>query len=260
MDLPRARRALVLVLALVTLSFAVPAFLPSAVAAPALTGHLDRVGRTTTLLALRGWAVDPADSARSLDVHIYIDGKLVAGAHANLARSDVNRAMRVHGRHGFAITIRRPRGANHVQVFAINKARRTTGLLPGSVYLIRAPQQPSLSARIIAEARRYLGAPYVSGGASPAGFDCSGYTMYVYARVHAARLAHNSETQRHQVRLISRAAARPGDLIFYMSGGVAFHVAINAGNGYQYVAPAPGQRVKLEHIWSSALQFGTKRY
>lgn len=264
MNSPRAVHALIAVLATATLAYAAPAIVPSAAGATTAatpTGYIDHLRHSGAHVALSGWALDPAASSRSIAVEVYVDGKRVGRYPANRPRGDVNRALRVHGRHGFVITIRRPRGANLIQVYGVNRARHASGLLRGSVYLLGAPRGPSLSARIVAEARRYLGIPYRSGGTSPAtGFDCSGYTMYVYSSVHAARLAHSAETQRHQVRLISRQAARPGDLIFYMSGGGAFHVAIFAGNGYQYVAPAPGQRVKLEHIWSSAIQFGTKRY
>lgn len=223
------------------------------------TGHLDAVTALSgNRLMVRGWALDPAQSSRTIWADVYVNGRKIASVRANRPRPDVNRALHVRGRHGFAIAIGRPRSANEVKVYAVNPTRRAAGLVAGTRYLIRRPVS-SISTRIVTEARRYLGAPYAYGGASPAGFDCSGYTSWVYARARVAALAHNSETQRHQVRLISRAAARPGDLIFYLSGGRAYHVAIYAGGGKQYAAPAPGQRVKIEYIWSSAVQFGTRR-
>jgi cell wall-associated NlpC family hydrolase len=115
----------------------------------------------------------------------------------------------------------------------------------------------SAGARIIAEARKYLGVPYVYNGATPAGFDCSGYTMWVYSHAGVANLPHNSEAQRLVFRQIPQSSALPGDLIFYMSGGSSYHVAIYAGAGMQYAAPAPGQNVKVESIWSSDILFGT---
>ena len=119
------------------------------------------------------------------------------------------------------------------------------------------PLDGSAGSRIIAEAGKYLGVPYVYGGASPAGFDCSGYTMWVYAHAGVGSLPHNSEAQRQMFRAISRDQARPGDLIFYMSGGSSYHVAIYAGGNLQYAAPATGQDVKIETIWSSQIVFGT---
>lgn len=115
----------------------------------------------------------------------------------------------------------------------------------------------SAGARIIAEARKYLGVPYVSNGATPDGFDCSGYTMWVYAHAGVAQLPHFADSQRRLMHEIPESAARPGDLIFYLDGDYAYHVAIYAGYGMQYAAPAPGQDVKLEPIWSSDISFGT---
>ncbi len=121
-----------------------------------------------------------------------------------------------------------------------------------------APVDGSAGSRIIAEARRYLGVAYVTDGATPAGFDCSGYTMWVYSHAGVASLPHNAQAQREIVRIIPRATARPGDLIFYLDGSAyAYHVAIYAGGNAEYAAPAPGQDVKLEGIWDSHILFGT---
>jgi cell wall-associated NlpC family hydrolase len=128
---------------------------------------------------------------------------------------------------------------------------------PWTIQPPAVPLDGSAGSRIIAEAGKYLGVPYVYGGASPAGFDCSGYTMWVYAHAGVGSLPHNSESQRQMFRAIPRDQARPGDLIFYMSGGTSYHVAIYAGGNLQYAAPATGQDVKIETIWSSQIVFGT---
>ena len=124
-----------------------------------------------------------------------------------------------------------------------------------------AASSATAGARIVAEARKYVGkSPYRYGGASPSGFDCSGFTMYVYAQTHVARLPHNSESQRwygHMRRIWYRSNALPGDLVFYLSGGRAYHVAIYAGNGMQYAATQPGETVRYQRIWSSAVEFRT---
>lgn len=214
-------------------------------------GYLDHVGTDRPgKLTLVGWAMDPTAKSRSVPVDVYIDGKRVGRYPTTRLRPDVNRKLRTRGLHGFAVTITRPRGASLVRVYGI-------GLTPGRLHgSVRLPKT-SAGSRIIAQARKYLGVPYVNDGASPSGFDCSGYVMWVYGHASVASLPHNAEAQRHKVRIISRGAARPGDLIFYLSGGYAYHVAIYAGSGRQYAAPAPGQRVKVENIWSSAIQFGT---
>jgi cell wall-associated NlpC family hydrolase len=104
-----------------------------------------------------------------------------------------------------------------------------TAAQPGTIQPPAVRLDGSAGSRIIAEAGKYLGVPYVYGGASPAGFDCSGYTMWVYAHAGVGNLPHNSESQRQ----------------------------IYAGGNLQYAAPATGQDVKIETIWSSQIVFGT---
>jgi hypothetical protein len=114
--------------------------------------------------------------------------------------------------------------------------------------------------RVIDVARRYVGHRYTYGGSSPrTGFDCSGYTRYSYKRAGVARLPHNTNAQRHtrHMHRVSRRSARPGDLIFYMSGGSSYHVAIFAGHGMQYAAATPQDGVVYQHIWSRHVQFET---
>ncbi len=249
---PRNLRLIGLSLAVVAgiLPLGVPA--ATAAASRASIGHLEHVAAVSGgKLTLSGWALDPSAPSRSVPIDVYVDGRRVGRYPTTRLRPDVNRKFATSGNHGFLLTITRPRNANLVRAYAIG---RTPGPLSGGARLLAAP---SAGSRIIAEARKYLGVPYVYGGASPSGFDCSGYVMWVYSHARVASLPHNAEAQRHRVRIISHTAARPGDLIFYMSGSSAYHVAIYIGNGRQYAAPAPGQRVKMENIWSSAIQFGT---
>lgn len=115
----------------------------------------------------------------------------------------------------------------------------------------------SVGARIVAEARRFVGnTPYVWGGTTPRGFDCSGYTQYVYRHVGAPRLPRTAEQQRRADRRIPRRLARPGDEVFYLSHGSAYHVAIYAGHGMQYAAADPRDGIRYQRIWAR-VQFGT---
>jgi cell wall-associated NlpC family hydrolase len=72
-------------------------------------------------------------------------------------------------------------------------------------------------------------------------------------------LPHNTNAQERAPHMhrISRAHARPGDLIFYMSGGSSYHVAIFAGHGMQYAAATPQDGVVYQHIWSKSVRFAT---
>ena len=159
-------------------------------------------------------------------------------------------------------------GADHLAPRHPDRGERLRALvrgesrpLIGNVYLngYRPPVTPPPGTRIVTEAKKYVQrTPYVFGGTSPAtGFDCSGYTQYVYRQAHVANLPRTAEQQRRAVRLIPASQARPGDLVFYVSGGGAYHEAIYAGNGMQYSAATPQDGIRYQGVWSSAVQYGT---
>jgi peptidoglycan DL-endopeptidase CwlO len=108
---------------------------------------------------------------------------------------------------------------------------------------------------IIAIAMRYLGIPYVYGGASPRGFDCSGLTKYVFAQLGVS-LARSADGQYRSVPRIPRSQAEPGDLVFYLGGGGAYHVGIYLGGNKMIAAPHTGQVVRVQPIYSSNVAFG----
>jgi cell wall-associated NlpC family hydrolase len=102
---------------------------------------------------------------------------------------------------------------------------------------------------IVSIAMQYLGVPYVWAGSTPAGFDCSGFTSYVYAQV-GIDLPRTSSEQRYAGTAVSAAEAQPGDLIW--SPG---HIAIYAGDGMQVEAPVPGETVRYTEIWQNSPTF-----
>lgn len=93
---------------------------------------------------------------------------------------------------------------------------------------------------IVDTASQFLGVPYVWGGSSPSGFDCSGLTSYVYAQ-NGIQLPRTAAAQQAAAAPISAADAQPGDLVFW--GAPAYHVGIYLGDGQYIHAPAPGQSV-----------------
>jgi len=111
-------------------------------------------------------------------------------------------------------------------------------------------------ARVLRVARHQLGDRYRYGAIGPNAFDCSGLTAYAYRKATGKHLPHNSSAQRGHTRRISARAARPGDLVFFHHGGHIYHVAIYAGHHTVIHAPYPGQRVKRERIWTSAVTYG----
>jgi cell wall-associated NlpC family hydrolase len=93
------------------------------------------------------------------------------------------------------------------------------------------------SSAIIAYASNFLGIPYVWGGTSPSGFDCSGFTQYVFAHF-GINLPRVSQDQQNVGTYESRANLQPGDLVFF--GSPAHHVGIYVGNGDYINSPHTG--------------------
>ena len=98
-------------------------------------------------------------------------------------------------------------------------------------------------ASIVATARRFLGLPYLWGGTSGFGFDCSGLVHLIY-RAHGVVLPRDSDPQSKAAVAVSRSDLQPGDLVFFSSGGVAYHVALYAGSGLIIDSPSPGYAVE----------------
>jgi cell wall-associated NlpC family hydrolase len=113
---------------------------------------------------------------------------------------------------------------------------------------------------VIAVAARYRGIRYVAGGTTPgSGFDCSGYTRYVFSRLGIS-IPRVSRAQYSSMIHLTRAQAVPGDLVFFhSSSGRVYHAAIYAGANTVWHSPHTGSRVKREKIWTSAVYFARVR-
>ncbi len=122
--------------------------------------------------------------------------------------------------------------------------------------LHREPAVSGSGARIVATARRYVGVPYRYGGRTPrSGFDCSGFTKYVFGR-HGLRLPVGARNQYRHLRPVR--VPRPGDLVFFRTrGSQVSHVGIYVG-GYRFLhAPRSGSRVGYADM---RLRYWRKRY
>jgi cell wall-associated NlpC family hydrolase len=109
---------------------------------------------------------------------------------------------------------------------------------------IPIPPSGTLGGQAVAIAMQYLGTPYVWGGASPGGFDCSGLVMYVYSKLGVS-LPHNAAAQYGMGVAVPRSALEPGDLVFFDGLG---HVGIYVGNGAFIHAPHTGDVVRVSSL------------
>lgn len=103
--------------------------------------------------------------------------------------------------------------------------------------------------RVVAYAKKFLGTPYVYGGSSPSGFDCSGFTSYVYRSLgyNINRTAHD---QLANGVAVSKAELKPGDLVMFKRQGNTYvnHVGIYVGDGMMIHSPQTGDVVKFTSI------------
>jgi len=111
---------------------------------------------------------------------------------------------------------------------------------------------------VVGIAMQYLGVPYRWGGADPSGFDCSGFSMYVYAKVGVS-LPHHAASQYGMGSPVSKDQLEPGDLVFFNGLG---HMGIYIGGGQFVHAPHSGDVVKVSSLsdsWYAQTWVGARR-
>jgi cell wall-associated NlpC family hydrolase len=179
------------------------------------------------------------------------------GARAQLAAADHHVGSSRH-----AAVVHHQRVARHRQMVV-----RRRNLRAARVHA-RVVRRRSLLARararvahervsVVRFARRFLGVPYVYGGSSPSGgFDCSGFTRYVFAHFGLS-LPHYTYGQFDLGHWVPRRALRPGDLVFFYGVG---HVGLYIGHDDFIHAPHTGSRVSVASLSSYAAAFvGARR-
>lgn len=112
-----------------------------------------------------------------------------------------------------------------------------------------ASSSSAATSSIFSTAKRGIGVRYVFGGSSPSGWDCSGFTSWVY-RQHGIHLPHSAGAQARMGKRVSRSEARPGDLAYYPG-----HVGIYAGNGMILDAGNSAKNTSIRKLWNANWSF-----
>lgn len=112
----------------------------------------------------------------------------------------------------------------------------------------RSARRPvSQGQAVVDYAKQFIGTPYVYGGSSPSGFDCSGFVKYVYS-TFGVTLTRTSYSQVNEGTYVARKDLQPGDLVFFGSKGNVHHVGIYVSDGTFIHAPKPGKTVRIETL------------
>jgi peptidoglycan DL-endopeptidase CwlO len=157
--------------------------------------------------------------------------------------------------------------ARQAQLAAQARARMASAgatVLNASAGAVTSPQPapvyappPSKYGGVVGIAMQYLGIPYVYGGSTPSGFDCSGFVMYVFNQIGVS-LPHNAAAQYGYGMPVSRDQLQAGDLVFFNGLG---HVGIYIGGGQFIHSPHTGDVVKISSLtgWYSSTYVGARR-
>ena len=194
--------------------------------------------------ALPAYAYNPDVAARSRFTTTNAETIATAQDTQNLTVAAVNTVRFARGSYESASA------AEIARQEIVNNYRTYEG--PTAEDFIANPPYSTLDgATILKVAAKYVGTPYVFGGSTPRGFDCSGYTAFVFAQFGIA-LPHSVHGQDRMGILIKPEDALPGDLVVMND---LSHDGIYAGNGNFYHAPRPGDTVKLAPIFTSNVHF-----
>jgi cell wall-associated NlpC family hydrolase len=137
------------------------------------------------------------------------------------------------------------------------KGGKSTGVIP-SAHALNG--NTTTADQIITTAKKYIGVPYVWGGSTPSGFDCSGFVKYVFDK-HGIPLPRTAATQYGAGKSVKKADLRKGDLVFFGENGRITHVGIYMGDGnFIHASSSKGVTITpLNNSYWSVRYYGARR-
>jgi cell wall-associated NlpC family hydrolase len=139
------------------------------------------------------------------------------------------------------------KAAGIIEAFWVVAPNGSSPTAPGPIR-IRPTDEQGLRASLVESARGYLGVPYLFGGTTERGFDCSGLTGAVY-RLNGLGLPRSSQSQFEAGTPVAVEHARAGDLVFFSTGGGRVsHVGLYLGQGAFIHAPRSGQSIRQNEL------------
>lgn len=208
----------------------------AAQAAPMETGHAKM--NSVDLNALTTQAREALDSAPVVTV--------APDAELNVEKTAVSVVSAAENK-DYQAELAAEEAAEAAETAAAEAADKAAELAANTVSTATSVDVPAsaIGNSVISIASRYIGVPYVSGGASPSGMDCSGFTQYVFGQLGIS-LPHSSSAQPGYGTVVPASEAQPGDLMWTPG-----HVSIYAGGNTMIDASKPGTVVDFRPIWQS---------
>lgn len=217
-------------------------------------GALTSASASPSSVTVQGWTTDHDYYAQRLGVVLYLDG-----APATTVATSTTTAPRPAGAGpaaSYSITVPVASGTHVACVWAVNIGLGANSFLGcrtvdtrGSAPVAAASPAPAVAAKVLAEATKHVGQPYVWGATGPTSFDCSGLVVYSYKK-YGFLAPRTSEQQALAARLIPASHALPGDLVFYHdSVGDVYHVGLYASPGRTVAAIDEAEGVNWQPIW-----------